>query len=77
MSELDVRDTEWMNRARCKGMPGNLFFPKQGERPVAALEACAACPVRTQCLQYAVDHKIRDGIWGGMIGAERKQIFRI
>lgn len=45
-----------------------------GESGRAAKTICAACPVRPQCLQYALDHDERYGIWGGMSERERHKL---
>jgi len=37
-----------------------------------ALEICAACPIREQCLEVGMqDDDIRYGIWGGLLSGER------
>lgn len=52
-------DPEWFAEAACKGKT-DLFFPKSGTHAdsKAAIQVCYSCPVRKQCLQYAVDHRI-------------------
>src|SRR5690606_16852005 len=45
----------WRNRAACLGVDSDLFFPPPG--PYGAEEAkaiCRDCPVRAECLDYAV-----------------------
>jgi WhiB family redox-sensing transcriptional regulator len=37
----------------------------------------AGCPVRTECLEYALRHNVADGIWGGLTYPERKEHRRI
>ena len=44
-----------------------------------ALALCAACPVRAECLEFALRHRRgvgRHGIWGGLVEAERASAFR-
>lgn len=36
---------------------------------------CRGCPVRTACLQYALDHQ-EHGIWGGLTEDERAEVKR-
>ena len=70
----------WWRRARCMGRP-ELFFPPAGpeqakarlERERAAIALCAQCPIRIRCLDYALRHDIRDGIWGGRTEHERAE----
>lgn len=35
---------------------------------------CITCPVREQCLNYALKYKIRTGVWGGLDWLERDLI---
>lgn len=32
---------------------------------------CKKCPHQSECLQFAVENDIRDGIWGGLLPEER------
>ena len=41
------------------------------QREAAAKALCAACPVRQECLEYAIQNDVRDGIWGGRTPVER------
>ena len=41
-----------------------------------ALAVCAACPVRAECLEYALDAREAYGIWGGMTELERRALLR-
>jgi WhiB family redox-sensing transcriptional regulator len=36
-----------------------------------ALQMCAICPVRPQCLRWALDQDQISGVWGGTTEAER------
>jgi len=42
----------------------DLWFPSSGNVTQAA-EVCARCPVREQCLDYAIANEIEEGCWGG------------
>jgi len=41
-----------------------------------ALRTCAACPVRRQCLEFAMDNDVLFGIFGGTTAVERSQLRR-
>ena len=56
--------------AICLGNDINLFFTKQGQSPDEAKAICQSCPVREDCLEYAMEMKIEDGVWGGYNGSE-------
>lgn len=62
----------WAERASCSPETAALFFRPDGERGPArevreraAISICAACPVRAECLTYAVDTRQTAGVWGG------------
>lgn len=68
----------WQDRAACTGMDRLLFFGLDDEprpdleiREAKAKAVCKRCPVRVQCLDYALRHSIRHGIWGGLNEEER------
>jgi hypothetical protein len=42
----------------------------------AAKKLCSLCPVRLQCLEYAVSAREYEGVWGGLSGIERKKLIR-
>ena len=44
----------WMLRAACRGMDPDLFFPERGEITDACKTICRGCPVRLDCLDYAM-----------------------
>ena len=65
----------WRDDAACLGADPDLFFPPPG--PYGAEEAkaiCQGCPVRAECLDYAVTTAQKYGIWGGTNEQERRQI---
>ena len=74
----------WQWRAACRGEDANLFFPpnhveeKQERilRERRAKEICATCPVRIECLEYAVRTQEPHGIWGGLNELERRLLIR-
>ena len=51
-----------------------VFYPGRGETAGPARQACAQCPVRQQCLEFAVSNRIIYGIWGGLTGPERRAL---
>lgn len=63
--------SRWWERAACRGLDTELFFPDRGESPAEAKAVCATCPVTEDCLWFALgkaDDELRpqrSGIWGG------------
>ena len=62
-------DRNWARMARCRDDGPELFYDP--DRADEARLLCAACPVRTACLQTALAIGETEGIWGGLDGAER------
>jgi len=56
---------EWQGRGPCIGEDPDVFFPSHGDPGTKAREFCAACPVRSDCLNYATESD-KFGIWGGL-----------
>lgn len=68
----------WKNDAACKGEPADLFFPpSKGDNfdPRARI-CCGGCVVRGACLDYALEHNFRDGLWGGQSPRQRRITLR-
>jgi WhiB family redox-sensing transcriptional regulator len=66
----------WQTFAACTGVDPALFFPERGAATREAKAVCATCPVREECLEYALEHGEKFGIWGGKSERERRQIRR-
>lgn len=61
------------SHANCRDVDPALFFPDQGASTRKAREVCAACVVRTDCLEYALYERLF-GIWGGTSERQRQRI---
>lgn len=55
-------DTSWMTEANCRNVDTGIFFRKDGE---IAKSYCRLCPVRVECMDWALLTDQRYGIWGG------------
>jgi WhiB family transcriptional regulator, redox-sensing transcriptional regulator len=66
----------WAARALCVGFDPEAFFPPRDAPATEARAICAACPVRGQCLAYAVTADERFGIWGGLDPRQRHAVRR-
>ncbi len=53
-----------------------MFYPATADEEAEALALCATCPVRTECLQYALRNSENHGIWGGTTPEERRRMRR-
>ena len=64
----------WISRAACANQPTDLFFPEDPEGSELAKAICGGCPVRAECIGYAVAIPSLDGIWGGLTRQERYRL---
>ena len=68
---------EWSVSRACAGTDPAIFFPETGTQLAEAKKICMDCPVRLQCLRYAIDTRERHGVWGGLSEAELRRAIRI
>jgi WhiB family redox-sensing transcriptional regulator len=69
----------WCEDVACRNADPDLFFPigtigaalRQMEE---AKRICRACPVQIQCLAWALENGVADGVWGGTTPDERRII---
>lgn len=69
-----MTDGSWWDHAACRGWDTSLFFPVTAPGVEAARAICQGCPVRGECLEYALDRNIDDGVWGGQSERTRRRI---
>lgn len=72
---------DWRNRAACKDVDPELFFPIGNVGPALdqikeAQRVCAGCGVRDVCLQWALESGQDSGVWGGLSEEERRALKR-
>jgi WhiB family transcriptional regulator, redox-sensing transcriptional regulator len=72
----DVLAQAWQDRALCAQTDPEAFFPEKGGSTREAKKVCRACEVRSDCLEYALTHDERFGIWGGLSERERRRLKR-
>jgi WhiB family transcriptional regulator, redox-sensing transcriptional regulator len=74
---LEEEDEEgWQERALCAQTDPEAFFPEKGGSTREAKRICSGCDVRAECLDYALAHDERFGIWGGLSERERRRLRR-
>lgn len=74
----------WMDTALCRGLDVNIFFcsPADEDDVAYAKSFCQRCPVRQDCLEYALATQSRGsatddlGVWGGLTHSERNTYVR-
>lgn len=70
----DLDSETWQAEALCAQTDPDSFFPEQGASAHEAKRVCAYCPVRSDCLEYALANDERFGIWGGLSELERRRL---
>jgi WhiB family transcriptional regulator, redox-sensing transcriptional regulator len=72
----EVDELAWQGRALCGQADPEAFFPEKGGSTREAKRICRSCEVRADCLEYALEHDERFGVWGGMSERERRRLKR-
>jgi WhiB family redox-sensing transcriptional regulator len=76
VGHIEADEQDWRDEAICAGTDAEEFFPEKGGTTRYAKAICIPCPVRAECLRYALDHDERFGIWGGLSERERRALKR-
>jgi WhiB family transcriptional regulator, redox-sensing transcriptional regulator len=76
MNQGRAAERDWRSAAACRSADPELFFPVSAfgqalEQAAQAKAICARCPVRRQCLAFALRTRQAHGIWGGLTEEER------
>ena len=74
--ESDEDDDQWQERGLCAQTDPEAFFPEKGGSTREAKRICSRCDVKAECLEYALGHDERFGIWGGLSERERRKLKR-
>jgi WhiB family redox-sensing transcriptional regulator len=67
-----VKAPAWFAYANCKGLDPEFMFPTRGDDTGPAKLVCKGCVVRDECLEYALVHVIKFGVWGGRSEKQRR-----
>ncbi len=70
----DAVPMSWQERSLCAQTDPEAFFPEKGGSTREAKKVCLGCDVRAECLDYALAHDERFGIWGGLSERERRKL---
>jgi WhiB family redox-sensing transcriptional regulator len=75
-TDADAIDDQWQEKALCAQTDPEAFFPEKGGSTREAKRICLGCEVKDECLDYALAHDERFGIWGGLSERERRRLKR-
>lgn len=70
-------DQPWIEQGNCRDYDAEIFFPQKGESPAAAKAVCGVCPVRIECLNYALREDDLYGVWGGLSERSRSRLKKL
>ncbi|MEP7060126.1 MAG: WhiB family transcriptional regulator [Actinomycetota bacterium] len=84
MEYARIESEQWRLRAACRGEDPAVFFApayfekrrEKHAREAVAKAICARCPVRTECLDSALETNETHGVWGGFNEMERRRLLR-
>lgn len=76
---MDDRSSLW-DDALCNQSDPETFFT-DGEaatqkKAKAAAAICKKCPIESECLEYALEHEIHWGVWGGLTARQRRALLK-
>jgi WhiB family redox-sensing transcriptional regulator len=72
---------DWRDNAACRDADPDLFFPIGTTGPALrqvqeAIRICQTCSIQPQCLAWALEQGVTDGVWGGTTVDQRRAIRR-
>lgn len=76
---LETEAHEWYANARCKNddsIYSNYLYVTDDRAAKVNRSFCNTCPVRLECLEYAIIMREQYGIWGGTTENQRKNLVR-
>lgn len=75
VSNQRVLKSRWAKLAACSEPgPSVMYAPSRAKQQEAADTYCAVCPVRQECLELALLSGETDGVWGGVVEQDRREI---
>ena len=66
----------WRRHSACRGLDPDIFYPETDEEALAAKLVCGECSVQETCLEFALQGREKEGVWGGATEKERRRILR-
>ena len=69
-------DLAWRRHSACRGLDPGIFYPADDDESAEAKLVCAQCSVQETCLEFALQGREKEGVWGGATEKERRRILR-
>ena len=73
---MSAKELKWRELGACKGLEPSIFYPDDDDEALDAKAVCADCGVRIACLEFALQVREKQGVWGGATERERRRIIR-
>lgn len=74
LTAVGIGMPDWIEDGLCAQADPEAYYPDKGGSTQEAKAICRTCPVRNECLQWALDNDERFGVWGGLSERERRKI---
>lgn len=71
---FDLNTPEWFAKAPCIGEDRLFFSAHPSKRRMAVAKCTEECDNTEKCLQFALDNKMTQGVWGGKTGPELSRL---
>lgn len=69
-----LRRPRWQTLAACRGERVEMFIPDRGAPSARAKQLCVRCPVKAECLRFALAIPDLVGYWAGTNERERRRL---
>jgi len=69
-------EKDWRESGACRTADTAVFFPVTDDEAGPAKVICSTCPVREECLTFALANREEQGVWGGLTETERRRVRR-
>ncbi|HUD08250.1 MAG TPA: WhiB family transcriptional regulator [Candidatus Saccharimonadales bacterium] len=74
---LSLKETPgWRQKAACKGLDPEIFYPRKDSENDMALSVCEDCHVWVDCLRFAIKYHQDQGVWGGCTETQRARMIK-
>ena len=73
---MSAKELKWRELGACKGLEPSIFYPDDDDEALDAKAVCADCGVRIACLEFALQVREKQGVWGGATERERRRMIR-
>ena len=70
---MSIADVVWRAKGACQGLDAEIFYPDNEDHADFAISVCSECEVRIACLDYALENREQQGVWGATTARDRRK----